>query len=146
MEKTVERKNYTYPETLCWFCGNYLDGCSWARSFEPVPGWTATPTRKNGDDSFFVYACPEYIPDRAAEEAGRPRTITVPNEGFSNGSREMFLQGMRRSRSRKYRAGAKRFLTALDRGETVANAATKAEISLSTAYVWLRILRGETPR
>jgi len=146
MENTVDRSRFTYPETLCWFCDNALGGCCWAESFTPVPGWDATPTRKNGDDSFLVTQCPEYIPDRAAKEAAKPRGETVPAKGFSKEAEEAFLWGVRRGRARKHYAAAKRFLSAVDKGSSVSTAAAKAGISLATAYGWLKILRGETTR
>lgn len=141
---TLERKNFASPETLCWFCGNSIGACRWASSFQPVPGWTATPTRKNGNDSFFVSACPEFVPDRAAREVAKPRGETVPAKGFDAEARERFLLKTRRSRSRKSKVGAQRFLAALDSGCSVSRAAKRAGVSLSAAYEWLKILRGET--
>ena len=65
------------PQTICWSCANACGGCSWSRykTHEPVPGWTAIPTKigmqinshgriKRGTvDSYIVLECPEYIPD-----------------------------------------------------------------------------------
>lgn len=28
-------------ETLCFDCKNAINGCCWAKKFEPVPGWVA---------------------------------------------------------------------------------------------------------
>lgn len=62
----------TQPETLCWGCARALGGCSWSRGdFQPVDGWMALPTTQveitpqglTVTESFFVYACPEYLPD-----------------------------------------------------------------------------------
>ena len=64
----------THKMTLCCDCvrAGYGDDstCPWERSFEPVPGWKAKPTRllqsrkPNGkpiyDDSFLVMECPLY--------------------------------------------------------------------------------------
>ena len=54
--------------SLCFDCQNACCGCSWSRSFVPVPGWMAVPTvavsgqgmRKR---SYRVIACPEFVPD-----------------------------------------------------------------------------------
>lgn len=67
--------------TICWTCKNAVPdrdgevGCAWSRSFVPVEGWEATPTKivliyndehaehRRGprtDDSYIVHSCPEY--------------------------------------------------------------------------------------
>ena len=55
---------------ICFDCKNACGGCSWSARFEPVPGWTATPTRfkyfdkaKNTKwtDTFHITECPEFI-------------------------------------------------------------------------------------
>ena len=52
----------------CWTCQNACGGCSWSREFVPVSGWEAKPTYNAANreyaQSFHVYDCPEYIPDR----------------------------------------------------------------------------------
>lgn len=55
-------------ETLCWSCQNACGGCSWSKSFTPVEGWEAKPTKHNRIDSFFVTKCPEYIQDEDRKE------------------------------------------------------------------------------
>ncbi len=59
--------------TLCWECEKAGGKCSWSRSFTPVDGWKAIPTKilnqsENEEkgrqasytDSFDVYECPEF--------------------------------------------------------------------------------------
>ena len=62
-------------DTLCWKCKNAVNGCCWAKKFEPVPGWVAEPTKikylvsENAVhsitelDSFKVIKCPEFESD-----------------------------------------------------------------------------------
>jgi hypothetical protein len=64
---------FTKRESLCWTCANSVPnheegrGCSWSINFQPVDGWTATPTKlraaRNGPpvDSFCVMACPKFM-------------------------------------------------------------------------------------
>lgn len=60
------------PATLCWSCAKACGGCSWSdRSFTPVDGWTAVPTKLFGYrgndgviDSYRVIECPLYEEDR----------------------------------------------------------------------------------
>jgi hypothetical protein len=55
--------------TLCWGCANACGNCAWSRSFQPVPGWEAKPTKINNNalrydgrytPSFLVISCPEF--------------------------------------------------------------------------------------
>lgn len=59
-------------ESLCFKCGNCVDGCSWSRTFTPVDGWKAEPNYINSDEaeSYHVVECPLYVPDkpRSAEQ------------------------------------------------------------------------------
>lgn len=55
----------------CNNCNNYE--CSWHVRFEPVPGWTAKPTKLNvGDgkftDSYEIIDCPEFILNQRAKQ------------------------------------------------------------------------------
>ena len=50
--------------TLCWRCDNAIYGCSWARNFVPVKNWTAVPTVIEGNTSYCVIDCPEFIPTK----------------------------------------------------------------------------------
>ena len=56
------------PPTLCWNCENALGKCSWSKSFEPVPGWTAQETIIEGNrkmiPSYLVISCPEFKDER----------------------------------------------------------------------------------
>lgn len=58
---------YITQGTLCWDCKHAVPsattGCSWSRSFRPVPGWTASQTEPNSDRaaSYFVERCPEFV-------------------------------------------------------------------------------------
>lgn len=53
--------------TLCWSCENACCGCSWSRSFKPVDGWTAVPTKVFAKTDFIasyrVMKCPQYKSD-----------------------------------------------------------------------------------
>lgn len=57
-------KGTTAPASLCWNCGKATGGsdCPWANRFEPVEGWTATPTiiKADRNASFMVHQCPLY--------------------------------------------------------------------------------------
>ena len=54
-------------ENPCWTCQKVCGGCSWSRSFSPVPGWTANKTKKLGQgsylESYYIRSCPEYVPE-----------------------------------------------------------------------------------
>lgn len=67
--------NTYFPKhsTICWNCEKACGRCSWSRSFDPVKGWEARPTKvlvlnttQDGErtkvyvDSFDVYSCPEF--------------------------------------------------------------------------------------
>ena len=63
MKKRVGQKK----STLCWGCEKAGGKCSWSKSFTPVDGWDAIPTKiqtrdnPNGYiDSFRVIECPEF--------------------------------------------------------------------------------------
>lgn len=69
------RSQNGFAGTKCWDCTKAVGGCSWSRSFRPVEGWDATPTRVKADkdadtgeqhwtDSFYVNDCPEFEKDR----------------------------------------------------------------------------------
>lgn len=53
---------------LCCYCMKAYGGCAWSRRFEPVEGWTATPTVINATNrqgeyevkSYKITACPEF--------------------------------------------------------------------------------------
>lgn len=51
--------------TLCWDCAKSANsGCSWAKGFVPVEGWTAVPRCVKGHvDSFVIRKCPEFEED-----------------------------------------------------------------------------------
>ena len=55
---------------LCWDCANACGGCEWSRSFRPVPGWSASPSRRIQNygetgfkviDTYRITACPKFI-------------------------------------------------------------------------------------
>lgn len=58
-------------ENPCWTCQKACGGCSWSRSFSPVPGWRANKTKKRGQggtkggyiESYYIRSCPEYDPE-----------------------------------------------------------------------------------
>ena len=56
--------------TICWNCANACGGCCWSKSFKPVDGWTATPTKvyqvkDSYIDSYVVYKCPQFKKQRS---------------------------------------------------------------------------------
>ena len=61
--------------TLCWKCANAVPspatgaGCSWSRHFKPVRGWDAVPRPTDRSKSYFVRACPKFVPDGHAPAA-----------------------------------------------------------------------------
>lgn len=65
-------EQYFTSQQLCWGCRNACGGCAWSSMGKPVPGWTATPMRRNVGtskgvpviiDTYRVMACPLYVPD-----------------------------------------------------------------------------------
>ena len=59
---------------LCWDCANACGGCEWSRSFQPVPGWTAAPSRRIQNygetgfkviDTYRITACPKFTKEAA---------------------------------------------------------------------------------
>ena len=69
--ETIELKDFVtysstkYIPTKCWECSKYAGGCSWTKSFLPVCGWDAIPTKiktaEKTADSFIVLECPEFM-------------------------------------------------------------------------------------
>lgn len=63
---------------ICFDCENACGGCSWAKKYEPVPGWTAEkchlPVNNFGGvqfvETYHITACPEFIPDLVRTIAG----------------------------------------------------------------------------
>ena len=64
--------------TLCCFCRNAVpsgrtgNGCSWSRSFRPVPGWKAKPDTIRGPagkvvHTYEVIRCPEFLSEQTKE-------------------------------------------------------------------------------
>lgn len=45
----------------CFDCQKSLGGCSWSRTFTPVPGWDATKDGAHG--GYTIRSCPEFVPD-----------------------------------------------------------------------------------
>lgn len=61
---SVPRK---WTGSLCWYCRNAYDACSWSRRGVPVEGWEALrndlpPKTEHGPPvmSFFVLRCPAF--------------------------------------------------------------------------------------
>lgn len=57
--------------TICWDCKRAVLGCSWSKSYTPVPGWNAIKTqiaaydkdRKIYYESYKVLECPLFEAD-----------------------------------------------------------------------------------
>lgn len=45
-------------DQLCWHCKNATGGCSWSKSFTPVPGWDAKKVTKSYVDTYDIRDCP----------------------------------------------------------------------------------------
>ena len=65
-------EQYFTSQQLCWGGRNACGGCAWSSMGKPVPGWTATPMRRNAGtskgvpviiDTYRIMACPLYVPD-----------------------------------------------------------------------------------
>ena len=61
--------NNNFHSTICWHCEKASGRCSWSRSFTPVEGWEAIPTKHEEKlaggcvrevRSYDVYSCPEF--------------------------------------------------------------------------------------
>lgn len=51
---------------LCFRCDKACGGCSWSKSFAPIPGWTAEPSRicvgiDNFVETWHITDCPEFV-------------------------------------------------------------------------------------
>ena len=61
------KKKNPNTANICFDCENAVCGCSWSRSFEPVPGWTAEKViieqvyRKGFLESYHITACPQFV-------------------------------------------------------------------------------------
>lgn len=54
----------TPKPTLCWDCENsVLKGCTWHDHFEPVEGWDAEKQLVDGQISYLVKECPQFVRD-----------------------------------------------------------------------------------
>lgn len=57
--------------TICWGCKRAVCGCSWSKSYIPVPGWNAIKTNiaannrgvKKYHESYKVIECPLFEAD-----------------------------------------------------------------------------------
>lgn len=63
----------------CWTCKKAIGGCSWSRTFTPIPGWDAEPTLKGGCNtkvaSYKINYCPEYEREQSRKPAWVPEQI-----------------------------------------------------------------------
>ena len=61
---------------ICFDCAKAIGRCSWAKSFQPVEGWTAeesiVPSNYTGS-GYHVKACPEYEQDTRGKNRKRKR-------------------------------------------------------------------------
>ncbi len=54
--------------TLCFDCKKSItNGCPWARSFEPVPGWKIRKKQNHGETLTVVLQCPLFEDDSQRE-------------------------------------------------------------------------------
>lgn len=57
------RSSHTKRDTLCWCCSKVYSGCNWFRNGTPVEGWDATRRELEGNISYHVRRCPEFVRD-----------------------------------------------------------------------------------
>ena len=66
LREAQQRKGFrggNYTESKCWTCLKSYNGCSWSRSFIPVPGWNARKVDISLTMNVIAYSvkdCPEY--------------------------------------------------------------------------------------
>ena len=80
------KTNQHKKANICFGCKNAVPddcghGCEWSRKFEPVPGWTATPTllRSGGcepTESWHIEACPKFDPDDERVSFQQEKVVT----------------------------------------------------------------------
>lgn len=63
--KKLEARNMRFRtqtnQQPCWNCKKYAGGCSWSRSFKPIPGWDAKKViREEGNVGYDIKYCPEF--------------------------------------------------------------------------------------
>lgn len=61
-KRNVKPKLQHTGEQPCWTCAKAYGGCSWSRSFVPVEGWEAKPSKTHAD-GYRIVRCPEYESD-----------------------------------------------------------------------------------
>jgi len=54
---------YAGNSTICWDCANAVGKCSWSEKFKPVKGWTVVKSTKDGQTTYVVLDCPQFIRD-----------------------------------------------------------------------------------
>lgn len=75
-----------YGNNICFDCKKACGDCSWSKSFEPVPGWTAekchlpiaNPCSVRYMETYHITACPEFEQDRAYNR--RERLVDIDEE------------------------------------------------------------------
>lgn len=86
-------------ETLCYLCQNSnRNGCSWARSLEPVKGWDA----EENNQGYLVLWCPEFKKET-------PETI-LPDDLDRDGMMNL-LEAMARQMREDYVKGTGKYTT-----------------------------------
>lgn len=94
--------------TCCAQCKNAVGGCSWSKSFEPIPGWLTEPTKnRDRDDGLKILWCPQFA-------EGDPLDDRAPNDrGLMNFACAIFEQA-----ASDYKAAIKRRDTFPDDSDT----------------------------
>lgn len=81
---------------LCCYCKKYCGGCPWTEigedgkvKFEPVPGWTATPSirTRNGKvvmEGYAITQCPLFVEDRREDFHPEPVIISMIRSGLTD--------------------------------------------------------------
>lgn len=91
---------------LCWDCKKACAGCMWSLAGEPIPGWTATPTRDgNGVESYCVTACPEFVRDAYGFGASRNPPLTEEEKARRREERRIRYNERSRAKYRRIKAG-----------------------------------------
>lgn len=90
---------------LCWDCARAVGGCDWSREHIPIPGWEATPAVRNGDSSYVITGCPEFVRDAYGCGSYRNPPLTAEQQ-LEHEKRYLEIR-RREARKRYYEKSAK---------------------------------------
>jgi len=64
-------------QSLCWNCAKGADECCFMESLEPVEGWKAKKVICEGNRTYHVIKCPDFVPVQSANEKQYCKGIAV---------------------------------------------------------------------